>query len=225
MMPRIIRNQNIGWFYFVLVIMGFSTPVLAQRDTLTTVNFPFKNGYHQTFSGLRMRPADSAFIPVSVHFYQEISEPVINKEGTQWFQWNTYSEVGSIPQKGYYYLSRDKFGAYWWHAGPEWKYLMIPPRLIAGQRWKSKHAGQKYFYQVVKTDTMISTPFGSHRCFVLKTEVLNQYFEGKKHRSATWDFYDPNIGKVKSVTITWEGRGKREVFREQIELTDFGIGK
>ncbi|MCZ2356036.1 MAG: hypothetical protein LC115_04985 [Bacteroidia bacterium] len=144
---------------------------------------------------------------------------------SRWFRFNTYSEVGPLPQKGYYYQAVSQKGEYKWYSGPEWNYLLIPAILYKGLWWESRQAGQKYRHSVVKTDTLISTEFGSHRCFVIKSEVRNAYFEGKKHRISTWDFYDTTLGKVKSATIVWQGRRGKQVFREEMELTELGIGK
>lgn len=208
----------------MMYLLAMNLSVQAQRDTLQQIRFPYTVGYHQTFTGLRLRPIDTSFVPVPIHFYQEIIADTISGN-SRWFQFNTYSEIGPLPQKGLYYLGLSKVGEYRWYAGAEWNFLIIPAQLYKGLWWKTKQAGQKYRHEVVKTDTLISTPFGSHRCFVIKSEVRNLYFEGKKHRTSTWDFYDPTLGKVKSVTIAWKGRGGLQVYREQIELSEFGIGK
>ncbi len=205
------------------VLMFWGQDLLAQRDTLREVLFPYQKGYHQTFTGFRLTEASGTKVPV--HFYQEVAEDSIIDDRYRKFLFYTYSEIGKAPMKGYYYLTHDVSGTYRWHAGSEWHYILVPPVLYKGLKWKTKQAGQKYYHQIVKTDTIIETPFGSHRCFVVRSDVLNQYFEGRKHRSATWDFYDTTLGKVKSVTITWLGKGRKEVFRELIELTDYGIGK
>lgn len=209
---------------FLTLSLGVSQFLSAQRDTLWVVRFPYGKGYHQTFSGVRIRPMDTAFYPVKIHFYQEIAEDTINGNN-RWFRFNTYSEVGPLPQKGYYYQAVSQKGEYKWYSGPEWNYLLIPAILYKGLWWESRQAGQKYRHSVVKTDTLITTEFGSHRCFVIKSEVRNAYFEGKKHRISTWDFYDSTLGKVKSATIVWQGRRGKQVFREEMELTDLGFGK
>ena len=77
--------------------------------------------------------------------------------------------------------------------------------------------------RVENVDTLINTPFGSHRCFVIRNECKNMKIEGKKYTSLILDFYDPQIGKVKSLTWIFTPNKRNILIEENIELIYFNI--
>lgn len=204
------------------VILFRADCIWAQRDTIHIVRFPFQTGFHQEFSGNRFIYDDTSFVVIPISLKQEISE-VKKENGADWFVVQTLSQVGNEVLRGHYYISRNTHYVYRWHAGPDWNMLICPTVLYTGLWWNSQHTGQKYTTEVFSTDTIISTPFGSHRCFVIRTETKNILYQGKKHNSLTLDFYDPLIGKVAAKTIIRTRRKGRIVFREEMQLEKFGL--
>jgi len=212
----------------LVFISGSLYSLIAQRDTLHQVRFPYQDGYYQVFIGERVTqdhaPHDSVIQKrLPLEFSQRIIEET-QTESAEWYRFFTRAAVGSTGIEGEYFVSRNHSGVYRWHAGSDWNQLICPSALYKGLWWTSKHKGQMYIVKVVHTDTLINTPFGSHRCFVIQTEVQNLYYQGVKAWSVTYDYYDTLIGKVLSVTTIFKKKKQLVLFREYMELLEYRIG-
>jgi hypothetical protein len=191
----------------------------AQMDTLRNVRFPFFPGYTTVLKGYRIKNNAAKYDSLPLIFTQKLKDIELNSHTANF---EIIIQLGSNSSTGFYQLIRKPSGIVYSKVD---KYLLIifPYSIWKGLSWENKIEKQKFRMRVENVDTLINTPFGSHRCFVIRNECKNMKIEGKKYTSLILDFYDPQIGKVKSLTWIFTPNKRNILIEENIELIYFNI--
>jgi hypothetical protein len=199
----------------------------AQSKQIDKLNFIYKKGFKMHFSGERIvydaynfpKSKSPSFLEYSVtDEKQKGKENVLRVQSSQNGEKKDTMTYGS-----YLYINDD--GLFFWIWDEEKKIkektktqpISLPLR--TGKTWDSYYGKNPAKMECISTDSLIKTPLGAFKTFVVKVTFTDKSQKGFDTEITMVDFYNENIGQVELQMSSTAVFKKEDAVRKKIADT------